>query len=90
MNYVIYNSEPTEEDVEPQQTSDSPPPSPEPVRTNKPEAEPQPAPEPETQGANSETKQAEPITQQPQKAEDGQSTNAGKDPGKVEKKYFLS
>lgn len=85
MNYDIYDLEPTE-DVEPQQTADSPPPSPEPVQTNKPEAELQPAPEPETQGADSETKQTEPITQQPHKTEqDGQSTNAGKDPGKVEK-----
>lgn len=85
---VIYDAEPTE-DVEPPQASDSPPSSPEPAKTNTPEVETQPVPEPEAQGANSETKQTEAITQQPQKTEqDGQSTNAGKDPGKVEKEHF--
>lgn len=88
VNDVIYNTE-AKDDVEPQQTSDSPPPSPEPVQSNKHEAEPQPEPEPEPQSTNSETNQTEPITQQPRKTEDGQSTNTGKDPEKVEEKKIV-
>lgn len=85
-HHFIYNTE-VKDDVEPQQTSDSPPPSPEPVKSNKNDAEPQPEPEPEPQNGNSDTNQTEPITQQPRKTEDDQSTNTGKDPGKVDKTY---
>ncbi|KAK2841943.1 hypothetical protein Q5P01_012143 [Channa striata] len=70
------------EPEEPQQTSPSPPPSPEPVKTSEPEPEPEPAPEPETQKTSSEL---EPVTQQPQKAEDnGQDTSADKAADKEE------
>ncbi len=76
------NPEPKEEE---ERTSPSPPPSPEPVKASEPvpepESEPESEPETKTQEASSE---AEPVTQQPQKAEeDGQSTNADKAGEKV-------
>uniref|UniRef100_A0A3B4VKM6 Cyclic nucleotide gated channel subunit beta 1b n=1 Tax=Seriola dumerili TaxID=41447 RepID=A0A3B4VKM6_SERDU len=70
-------------EAEPQCISPSPPPSPESVKSceSEPESEPEPEPETKTQEANSE---AEPITRQPQKAEeDGQGTNADKAAEKV-------
>ncbi|XP_035859143.1 cyclic nucleotide-gated cation channel beta-1-like isoform X2 [Sander lucioperca] len=77
--HTIKEPEPKEE-AEPQRTSPSPPPSPEPVKISEsdsesePEPEPEPEPETKTQKAKSE---AEPVTQQPRKAEEGgQSTNA--------------
>ncbi|XP_069018492.1 cyclic nucleotide-gated channel beta-1-like [Embiotoca jacksoni] len=66
------------EEPEPQQTSPSPPPSPEPEDNSEPE------PEPETD-AQEGSPDAEPVTKQPQKAEDGdQAADADKAPEKEE------
>ncbi|XP_062277552.1 LOW QUALITY PROTEIN: cyclic nucleotide-gated cation channel beta-1-like [Scomber scombrus] len=67
---IISEQGPEEEEEEPQKKSPSPPPSPEPVET--PEPDPEPQPETETQEAK-----AEPVTEQPQKAqEDDQDTKS--------------
>ncbi|XP_034733932.1 cyclic nucleotide-gated cation channel beta-3-like [Etheostoma cragini] len=73
--HTIKEPEPKEE-PEPQQTSPSPPPCPEPVKISElepePEPEPKPEPEPEPETKTQEAKsEVEPVTQQPQKAEEG-------------------
>ncbi|XP_056908273.1 cyclic nucleotide-gated cation channel beta-3-like [Takifugu flavidus] len=69
------------EDAEPPQTSPSPPPGPESAQPSEPEPQPEPEPHPDTQP---DTQPAEPVTQQPQKTEDGHSPQADKAPSKEE------
>lgn len=72
----------------PQRTSPSPPPSPEPVKTSEPEpkpetdSEPDPDPVTKTQEAKSHP---QPVTQQPQKAEQHDGHDADKPAGNVKK-----
>ncbi|XP_026166987.1 cyclic nucleotide-gated cation channel beta-1 [Mastacembelus armatus] len=69
--------EPKKEE-KPQQTSPSPPPSPEPFKTSEPEPDCGPESEPETE-SQQDSSEAEPVTQQPQKAkEDGQEASVNK------------